>query len=499
MSTWIKIKGTQGGNFQLGFTGPLLQNASGNLEVKNGANTSFVSLTAGNITASEGIFVGNAAGLTNIVAANIVGQVANALVADTVTSSSQPNITSLGTLANLSVSGNANVTGNISTGGILTDNYYYANGAPVDFQQAGGDNTQVQFNSSGSFGASANFTFNTDTNTLFATNLSGNGALLTSITAANITGQVANALIAETVTSNAQPNITSVGTLTNLDVQGNVLVGGNLTVNGNLTYINVDTLSVKDPIIQLQSSNGGPLTSNTNYDVGTALNYWNTAGNAGATAFMGWDTSNSEFAFGSQVSINNEVVNWTTLGNVRADTFIGNLSGTILTNAQTNITSVGTLTGLTVDGVANLGPVSNVKISGGNAGEFLSTDGNGNLSWSAPQPVGMMTVVSTPFVVSSNATISAFTLPANAIVDTVSIIVDSAFSGGTGATITVGPQGIPTQFAGAGDSDLTTVGRYDVPSSVGPVGTPINVELYYTAAGASGGSGRVLITYALPI
>jgi hypothetical protein len=64
-----------------------------------------------------------------------------------------------------------------------------------------------------------------------ATSFTGNGAALTSVTGANITGTVANATystsanaatFAGTVTTAAQPNITSVGTLTTLDVTGNV-------------------------------------------------------------------------------------------------------------------------------------------------------------------------------------------------------------------------------------------------------------------------------------
>jgi len=62
---------------------------------------------------------------------------------------------------------------------------------------------------------------------------------------------------------------------------------------------------------------------------------------------------------------------------------VGNalIAGTVYTNAQPNITSVGTLTTLTVSGVINLGSVSNVKITGGSADYVLKTDGTGNLSW----------------------------------------------------------------------------------------------------------------------
>ena len=36
---------------------------------------------------------------------------------------------------------------------------------------------------------------------------------------------------------------------------------------------------------------------------------------------------------------------------------------------------------LTVNGLSHLGNVGNVKITGGSAGQLLSTDGSGNLSW----------------------------------------------------------------------------------------------------------------------
>jgi hypothetical protein len=75
-------------------------------------------------------------------------------------------------------------------------------------------------------------------------------------------------------------------------------------------------------------------------------------------------------------------------GNLVSATY---LTGTLTTAAQPNITSVGTLTGLTSTGIINLtgtsnvslGAVGNVKITGGTNGYVLSTDGSGGLSWVA--------------------------------------------------------------------------------------------------------------------
>ena len=76
-------------------------------------------------------------------------------------------------------------------------------------------------------------------------------------------------------------------------------------------------------------------------------------------------------------------------GNVSGQVGNALVAGTVYTNAQPNITSVGDLTGLTSNGVINftntsnvsLGSVGNIKISGGSANYVLKTDGAGNLSW----------------------------------------------------------------------------------------------------------------------
>ena len=58
------------------------------------------------------------------------GAATNATTAGTVTTAAQPNITSVGTLSDLTV------TANTATGGIKTDNYYYANGVSISFAGA---------------------------------------------------------------------------------------------------------------------------------------------------------------------------------------------------------------------------------------------------------------------------------------------------------------------------------------------------------------------------
>jgi hypothetical protein len=65
----------------------------------------------------------------------------------------------------------------------------------------------------------------TSTGEVTGAHIIGEGGNLSNITAANITGQVANALVAGTVYEAAQPNVTSVGTLDDLTTVGNITVG----------------------------------------------------------------------------------------------------------------------------------------------------------------------------------------------------------------------------------------------------------------------------------
>ena len=446
------------------------------------ANITSGNASLGNL-ASATYFSGNGIFISNIAGANVSGIVANATyatsagtagsatTAGTVTTNAQPNITSVGTLAGLTGTGLFNLTGtsNVALGAV--GNVHITGGTSGYVLSTDGSGILswvAQSGGGGSYGNSnvADY-LPTYTGNVSANYFIGNGATLTYITGSNVngnvtsaiqshyaniansvvgsnvSGQVGNALVAGTVYTNAQPNITSVGTLVSLSVSGDATVTGNFTVGGNTTYINVETFRVEDPIIELGGGvNGAALISNDGKDRGSILHYYTTGV---VDAFMGWDNSNGEFAFGSNVSVSSEVVTFNSFGNIRANNFLGTstaagsatTAGTVTTNAQPNITSVGTLSGLTVTGnitsgnaslgnlatasyftgtlttgaqpnitsvgsltgltVSNatgvvdftttanvtLGAVANLHISGGTSGYVLRTDGSGSLSWVA--------------------------------------------------------------------------------------------------------------------
>ena len=334
----------------------------------------------------------------NVAGANVSGQVANALVAGTVYTNAQPNITSLGTLANLNVNGLANL-GNVSnitiTGGtngyvLQTDgagNLSWTAQSGAGNGSPGGSNTQIQFNNSGVFGGVAGFTFDTTANlltvpnanitgTLTAANFalaaggnitganvisanyfSGDGSNLTNIAGANVTGVVANATYANTA-----------GTATTANT-ANAVAGANVTGNvANANLAGYVTQNIQSNITQV-----GTLS---NLDVTGTITGGNIYANSGTVAaqYLAGDGSNIANIAGGNIQGN--------VGNAVTANF-ANYAGNITVNAQPNITSLGTLANLNVNGLANLGAVSNVTITGGNSGYVLQTDGAGNLSWVA--------------------------------------------------------------------------------------------------------------------
>ena len=246
----------------------------------------------------------------------------------------------------------------------------------------------------------------TTTGNVVAGYIIGNGSSLTSLTGANVSGQVGNALIAGTVYTNAQPNITSVGTLTSLTATGNVS-GGNLVTAGKVYSSEI-----------LDGGTGIYLAAGPS----GYINFFTTGGDKASISDTGNIIASNVIANSTIFATTANVSGNVTAGNanlgnlVTANYFSGSgiyitgvaavTAATVTTNAQPNITSVGTLTNLIVgnatanttfgDGTitatgnisftganVSLGDASNLKITGGTAGYFITTDGAGNLSWGA--------------------------------------------------------------------------------------------------------------------
>jgi hypothetical protein len=362
----------------------------GNGAFANIGSYSFVELTEGSISTANGtvptydavvygrLAVNSVSGVGhsgNIVAGNLILS-GDLYVSDLINCEYTANV-NLGAIANVHISGGS--SGQVlSTDGAGNLSWISAGGGGGG--TPGGSNTQIQFNDAGSFGGSANLTFDKTTNTLSATTISG------------------------TLSTAAQPNITSVGTLTNLTSNGNVILSGAGNVSlgdianvhisggfdgqylrtdgaGNLVWASAPTISQVETsfdqgnnitFMQTQAySQGG---SGGIYTQIYGMSEANRLGSYYQHVYANFYTYSDAFNIYHAISFNaaNGIINLTA-GDIYAN---GNVT-LLLANGWVNLSNAASI---------DIGNVANVHISGGNNGDFLKTNGTGNLSWARPQP-----------------------------------------------------------------------------------------------------------------
>jgi len=290
------------------------------------------------------------------------------------------------------------LAGPVTTTANITGAYFIGNGALL----SGIDATSIQNGSSNvSIAASnGNVTINVggvSNAAVFASsgaNIAGTLEVSGNITGGNVSGTN----VTGTILTSAQPNITSVGTLSSLTVSGNLSAGnlqvvglettsgivvsgnatitGNLTVQGNQFIANVSTLQVSDPLIGLgRGPNNTPLTSNDGLDRGLELWYYT---DQERMAFVGYDNANAQLTLACCATESNNIVtvsNWGTTklgniistGNVTGGNIVttgqvvatGNVSGAtgVFTNVTGNGAGLSSITGANVTGIV---PTANV-------------------------------------------------------------------------------------------------------------------------------------------
>jgi len=370
------------------------------------------------------------------------------------------NILSLGNVNTVSITGGENgyFLQTDGSGGLTWSPAQGGNGGNGN---PGGANSQVQFNDAGVFGGDSGFTYNKVNNTLTVDTVSTANANITNVSAENVTanffigdGSQLTGILPNNANFVVQPNqsnITSLGTLTSLNVTGNttfsstVNVGSvsNLKISGGINGYVLTTDGTSNVSWQPSGSGtGSPGGSNT------SIQFNNNGNFAGTTAFTFNNVSNAVNLTGNLAIQNltaNNATNYGNIiatGNITANGFFfgdgsyltnvqANVANTVAVSAQPNITSVGTLVNLSVTGnIAtsqtvsasgfqtsgnanvgilrvsntatitgnltvngnvnfsnsaniNLGSVANIRISGGLNGYVLTTDGLGILSWQA--------------------------------------------------------------------------------------------------------------------
>ena len=375
-------------------------NVAGTYILGNGSLLTGLPATYGNanVAAYLPTYTGNLNSVTAVPGAAITGTVANAayattagtatsaVTAGTVTTAAQANITSVGTLTSLTASGN------------ITGSYFIGNGSQLT-------------------GVTATSSYGNANVAAYLPTYTGNLNSVTAVPGAAITGTVSaatsavTAVTAGTVTTAAQPNITSVGTLTSVAVTGNIsggnvtsvglLTGGNVLVNGANSQISLNGATRN--IINFNTI-GAAIPSTTSYSVGTKIVLYDNISVPGLTGYAigiapytlwfgidGSALSNFNWYSGTTPIANltssgdwSTIGNVTTPGNISASYYTGN--GSLLTGVvASNVALISTGNNFANTAVGN----GKMWINGGNAigsltptsladNMFLITNGTGN-------------------------------------------------------------------------------------------------------------------------
>jgi hypothetical protein len=350
-------------------------------------------LVNGNITANT--YFGSAAGLTFIPAGNIVGTVAlaqSANTANTVTASNQSNITSVGTLTALTVSGNVVVDTNtlvvredlnaVGVGAAPTNKLTVVDVAaavsnvqvPAVFYSSNiiaGEQSLISVGRDSVNRANFGYLYagNADSNNSVVLGVDGNAAL--SINADNVAAFEGNVQIGTILIDQANADIsgltsinTSVVSATGNIAAANFATAGQVSAAGNIVGNNVSAANL---IVAAQASITGNIS----------------AGNISAANISATGAVNTPLI---QTSTINATGNISAAGNVIADNFIGNLVGSFTapgSNTQVLFNEnnvIGARNGLVFDYVGNIltvgGNITTTNAGSLNVAGAISVTGN---------------------------------------------------------------------------------------------------------------------------
>ena len=373
------------------------------------------------------------------------------------------NSTSLST-NNLTLTGGISANGSVGTSGqVLTSNgtiVYWANTTAA--VTVSGSNTQIQFNDSGSLGATAGFTFDKATNTLFVANtitvgsgtlnstaFSGNANSATSANnatyfdgqpasyytnATNITsGTLDTARLPATVNVATAVNVGANVKLSTTEIRvGNstvntIITGSSASVNGTLNVSGVTTfgnnVNITGDIIP-SADNTYNLGNTTNrfkdlFLSGSTLTLGNTtiSAAAGDLVLTGGIQVNTASLFSNSVVINglttaNNNLNVTGTANVSSVLNVGanvNLSTSDIRVGNSSVNTVITGTGIDTDGtlaVLNTATFDNTVIINGQAtvNNNLVVNANTTLGDSASDRVTFNAQINSDLMPSANVT-----------------------------------------------------------------------------------------------
>lgn len=314
----------------------------------------------------------------NVTTGNVSGtQATFAIVAGTLQTAAQPNITSVGVLGSVTTTG-AILGANIDVAGTTTKDLNATNGNITTL------NVTHVFAAGNVLGTVGEFTgLSGSLRTALQPNITQIGTLANLTVTGNLdTGNVSAATgvftnVVGTILNPVQNNITSVGNLTNLNVVGTI-TANNFVFASTGSSFTISNLVVTDSAaINTINANAatfgnitGVLLTNNQPNINTVgtLGTLNVTGNVTTGNVSGATGTFADVTVSDALAVSGNA----TVGNISADTgSFTQVTGTLLTNAQPNINTVGTLSALAVTGNVTAGNVATTK------GTFseLATDG----------------------------------------------------------------------------------------------------------------------------
>ena len=352
--------------------GNVVVKTSAQLTTPNIGEATGTSLTAtGNVAGGNLTTAGIVSATGNIIGGNVYansGTIGASLLTGTLTTAAQPNVTSVGTLTSLTVTGNTS-SGNLSTGGTVsaTGNVSGGNITTAGVVDATGNVSGANLTSGGVLEVTGNV-------------IGGN---LTTVGLVSATGNVSGG------------NLTTAG---NIDTSAGIFNGDGYGISniaaGNIVGLNLSGISNGTSNVDIATADGNitmsvDSTGNVAVITATGLEVTGTAlisSTVTAPAF----TANTGLFSGDGGGLSNVVganvtgevtfaatANAVAGANVSGQVANALVSGTVYTAAQPNITSVGTLTSVAVSGDANVAGVINVGPS------EISTIGAGTVTTTA--------------------------------------------------------------------------------------------------------------------
>lgn len=135
----------------------------------------------------------------------------------------------------------------------------------------------------------------------------------------------------------------------------------------------------------------------------------------------------------------------------------------------------------------------------GSPAQALTTDGAGNLAWTTIAGGNDKLVTDTTTLGFGSASpLAMFNLPANAVVQSIAIVVDTAFNGAP--SLSIGIAGTVSKYFAATSVDLTqpATTTFEVEPGLAPVGAIEALIATYAAGAATAGSARLLVAYSIP-